>query len=162
MESRLPRERDPRRILRDPLFLPRAHGRVPHPVSPHPRHAAPVKSSRKARRDHNSVYLRPTVVVSEGFRNLSVALGNFRAAGGGNGGTAPVKLTSVARLTSRRTTIDRCAIQKGEDGNAGILFRRNTRVKIPPPSKLIGCVGLSVDLASRWYIGRCIRRFHMS
>lgn len=134
MESRLPRERerDPRMILRDSLFLPRAHGRVPHPVSPHPRHAAPVKSPRKARRDHNSVYLRPTVVVSEGFRNLSVALGNFRAAGGGDGGTAPVKSASVARLASRRATIDRRAIRKGREENAGILFRRNTRAKIPP------------------------------
>lgn len=142
----------PRGTLRDPRFLPRAHGRVPHSVSPHPRHAVPVKSPRKARRDHNSVYLRPTVVVSEGFRNLSVALGNFRAAGGGDGGTAPVKSASVARLTSRRATIDRRAIQRGGRREtaeyyyfAEILAPRFHRRS----SRSIGRVELSVDLASR-------------
>lgn len=76
-------------------------------VTRHPRHSASVNSPRKVRSDHNSVYLRPTVVVSEGFRNLSVVLGNFRTA-------RLVKPASAARLASRRTMtrlIDRRAIR---------------------------------------------------
>lgn len=64
-------------------------------VSPHPRRFSSDNSPCKAKKDHNSVYLRPTVVVSEGFRNLSVALGRFRKA-------RLIKPTFLARLNSRR------------------------------------------------------------
>lgn len=47
----------------------------------------------KTMRNHNSVYLRPMVVVSEGFRNLSVVLGNLRV-------VRLVKPVSAMRLTS--------------------------------------------------------------
>lgn len=69
---------------------PRDH---PVRVSPHLHHFSPDNSPCKAKKDHNSVYLRPTVVVSEGFRNLSVVLGRFRKA-------RLVKPAFVARLTS--------------------------------------------------------------
>lgn len=159
MESRLAAgDRDAGNSPRVPFPSASPRRRVPHSVSPHPRHAAPVKSPRKARRDHNSVYLRPTVVVSEGFRNLSVALGNFRAAARRSGGGGRRRYRScqigVRSATDFAPRDDRSssAIRRGEEGNDGVLFsskylapgsRRRSSASINP------ALELSVDLASR-------------
>lgn len=89
----------------------------------------------------NNVYLRPTVVVSEGFRNLSVVLGNFRT-------VRVVKPASAMRLTSDqggRQHVDNChrPIRK----NAPLFFPRFTIADAINRSEMNISLGLSLILA---------------